>query len=162
MLESKNLVDSPITGDLFAAKREEPNAEFDITAMIDLVFMMNIYFLVTFLTVALGELDLPTANHVSPLDIEEAVVISVLPSAAQDGVAVYLGNGKEGDPILEPALQQQQIAEAVEKGKTDGKKAVLIKAERAIRLREIGRLGSAAGIVEMPLHIAVLEKDEAP
>ena len=33
--------------------------------MVDLVFMMNIYFLVTFITVAMGELNLPAATHVT-------------------------------------------------------------------------------------------------
>ena len=37
-------------------------AKFDITAMIDLVFMMNIFFLVTSVTAALAEIDLPAAR----------------------------------------------------------------------------------------------------
>ena len=45
----------------------EHNADFDITAMIDLVFMMNIYFLVTFIGAAMQEVNLPAADHCAPL-----------------------------------------------------------------------------------------------
>ena len=35
------------------------DARFDVTAMVDLVFMMNIFFLVTWVDMALAEIDLP-------------------------------------------------------------------------------------------------------
>ena len=55
----------PLESDaLLGRKPHEETPEFDITAMVDLVFMMNIYFLVTFITVALAEINLPTASHV--------------------------------------------------------------------------------------------------
>ena len=41
------------------------DARFDVTAMVDLVFMMNIFFLVTWVETALAEIDLPTARHCS-------------------------------------------------------------------------------------------------
>src|SRR5438876_196830 len=59
------------TGGFVSRRGEFEPPEFDITAMVDLVFMMNIYFIVTFVTVA-GALNLPTAKHVSPLDAETA------------------------------------------------------------------------------------------
>ena len=54
----------PASDELIARRPDSEPPEFDITAMVDLVFMMNIYFLVTFVTVALGELNLPAAKHV--------------------------------------------------------------------------------------------------
>ena len=38
---------------LFSRRLDPEPPEFDITAMVDLVFMMNIYFLVTFITSAM-------------------------------------------------------------------------------------------------------------
>ena len=43
--------------ELIARRPDSETPEFDITAMVDLVFMMNIYFLVTFVTVAMGEIN---------------------------------------------------------------------------------------------------------
>ena len=40
---------------LFARRSDDEPPEFDITAMVVLVFLMNLYFLVTFLTIAMGE-----------------------------------------------------------------------------------------------------------
>ena len=47
--------------DQLITRRLDPEPpEFDITAMVDLVFMMNIYFLVTFVTVTMGDRANPT------------------------------------------------------------------------------------------------------
>ena len=54
--------DSPYAG-LFPKQTRHADAEFDITAMIDLVFMMNIYFLVTFVTAALNTLFSQSVSH---------------------------------------------------------------------------------------------------
>ena len=144
---------------LFPRQQRHTDAEFDITAMIDLVFMMNIYFLVTFVTAALGEINLPAANHAVPLDGDKATVITVLAGPDWKTVAVYLADGKKGTPLMEPDDQATQIANAVERAAAEGKTAVLIKAEKGIRLREMKRIASAASREGMTLHIAIMEKD---
>jgi biopolymer transport protein ExbD len=138
------------------------DAEFDITAMIDLVFMMNIYFLVTFVTAALGEIDLPAANHAAALDGDKAATITVMAGPDTRSVRVYLGDGKAGAPLVEADDQETQIANAVERAAAEGKSAVLIKAEKNIRLREMRRIASAASREGVTLHIAVMEKDVEP
>jgi len=130
--------------------------------MVDLVFMMNIYFLVAFLTAALGEVDLPSAAHVVPLDVDSAVVLTVLDSFDDDLVTVYLADGRKGEPLSEASEQDQGIREAVEQGVAAGKTAVLIKAERHVCLRELFRIMSAATVEEVKLHVAVLELDASP
>ena len=144
---------------LIARQNLHDNAEFDITAMIDLVFMMNIYFLVTFLTAALGEVDLPSARHVTPLDVETAVVLTVMESLSDDLVTVYLADGTEGEPLQDADAQDREIRVAVEQGAATGKTAVLIKAERHVCLRELFRIMSAATIPGIRLHVAVMEMD---
>ena len=152
---------SPYAG-LFPATKREDHPEFDITAMVDLVFMMNIYFLVTFVTAALSEINLPAANHAVALDGDKATVVTVLAGVDPRSVKVYLADGAKGPPILEPDDQATQIASAVELAAARGTTAVLIKAEKNIRLREMKRIATAASREGMSLHIAIMEKDTAP
>ena len=75
-MESSSFSFGESGADQLIARRLDPEPpEFDITAMVDLVFMMTIYFLVTFITVAMGELNLPAARHVSALDAESEAEI---------------------------------------------------------------------------------------
>jgi len=154
------LLEGPGEG-LFPRLHQHSDAEFDITAMVDLVFMMNIYFLVTFITVALGEINLPAAAHAAPLDRDKATVITVLAGPDWRTVFVYLGDGKKGTPIMEPDDQVNQIANEVERAAAQGKTDVLIKAEKGIRLREIKRISAAAAHEGMKLNIAIIEKESA-
>lgn len=140
----------------------ESDAHFDITAMIDLVFMMNIYFLVTFVGAVMEEVNLPAADHATPLDAEVATIISVLAGPDAQSVVVHLGEGRSGPPLSDADQQAERIADAVDQGVAQGKKAVLIKAEKGIRLREMGRLAAAASREGVTLHLAVMEKDVAP
>ena len=65
------------------------DARFDVTAMVDLVFMMNIFFLVTWVDMALAEIDLPAARHCAAADKEESVVLTIT-----KGPRVYLGDAQ--------------------------------------------------------------------
>lgn len=147
---------------LFPRKRSHEDAEFDITAMIDLVFMMNIYFLVTFIGVALGEIDLPTAQHSTALDAETAVVVTVLGGVDGRSIRVYLGDGPEGTPIVDPEMQEERVAQYVQQAHAEGKTAVLIKAENRVILRQTGRIAKAAIVEGMKMHVAVTERDSPP
>lgn len=148
-------------GDTLIARRSlEDDAEFDITAMIDLVFMMNIYFLVSFLTAAMGDIAQPTARHVSALDPDTAVRITVLGSLDGESVSVYLGNGKEGEEIKDPEQQETKVREYVEKALADGKTNVLLKAEAKVQEGHVFRISTAAAIDGVKLHAGVTEIDE--
>jgi biopolymer transport protein ExbD len=145
--------------ELIARRPDSEPPEFDITAMVDLVFMMNIYFLVTFVTVALGELNLPSADHCTALDADSAVVLTVVRSLDGKSVVVGFGEGNETEQIEDSAEQEKRIQAAVEKGIAEGKKNVLLKAEKKVRLADMFRIATAATAEGMKLHVAVLEKD---
>jgi biopolymer transport protein ExbD len=151
--------DDPLSQGLVSRRHKKDDAEFDITAMIDLVFMMNIYFLVTFLGVASGDLALPSANHGRPLDAAKAIPISIVAGKDFGSVDVYLGDGKKGTAITDSVEQEERIAAAVEAGTAAGKSAVILKAEKNVRLREIKRISIAAAHEGVTLHMAVMEKD---
>jgi biopolymer transport protein ExbD len=145
---------------LIARRPDNEPPEFDVTAMVDLVFMMNIYFLVTFITVALGELNLPAAKHVTALDAETAVVLTVTRSLDGKSATVYIGDGEKGEPIIDIAQQEKRIQEAVEQGKAEGKTQVLLKAERKVRAGDSFRVARASVADGMKLNVGVLEKDK--
>ena len=144
---------------LFPRPQPHIDPEFDITAMIDVVSLMNLYFLITFVTAISIEINLPAANHAAPLDADAATIITVIAGPDANNVVVYLGNGKSGTPLSDPEDQVTQITAAVERGLAQGKKAVLIKAEKSIRLREMNRIAAAASQEGATLHIAIMEKD---
>lgn len=138
--------------------RETP--EFDITAMVDLVFMMNIYFLVTFVAVAISGIELPSASHVAPLDADSSVVLTVTGGGGEP-VVVYLGDREKGEAIRDADQQEERIRAAVEQGVAEGKHDVLLKAEKKMRLGDMFRISSAASSVEgVKLSVAVMEKDK--
>jgi biopolymer transport protein ExbD len=143
----------------FARRGHHETPEFDITAMVDLVFMMNIYFLVTFITMSLAELSLPAADHVSALDAETATVITLIRAPDGKSVKVYLASGEKGEAITDPEEQEKKVQAAVEQGLAAGKSDVLLKAEKKVRLAELFRIATAATAEDVKLNVAVLEKD---
>jgi biopolymer transport protein ExbD len=157
-----SLSDSLLPDALVRRNDPESDAHFDITAMIDLVFMMNIYFLVTFIGRAMQEVNLPAADHCAPLDAEVATIITVLAGPDAQSVIVRVGEGETAVPLTDPDQQAERIGDAVEQGAAQGRNKVLIKAEKGIRLREMGRLAAAAAREGVTLHLAVMEKDVAP
>ena len=84
---------------LVARKPLVDDARFDITAMVDLVFMMNIFFLVTWIVAAAAEIDLPTARHCAATDADTTVIVTI--SDSEGGAPlVYLGDVRPGEELL--------------------------------------------------------------
>jgi biopolymer transport protein ExbD len=130
------------------------DARFDVTAMVDLVFMMNIFFLVTWAELARAEIDLPTARHCTPAERSRAVVFTVL-----RGPVVYLGDSIADKSPLSPGEVDQRVGEAVEKShREESKDIVLIKAEKEVLLRDVAHIaGVATAGGGVKLMLAVLE-----
>ncbi len=140
---------------LVPRKSMADDARFDVTAMVDLVFMMNIFFLVTWAELARAEIDLPTARHCTAATLSRSIVFTVM-----KGPTVYIGDGA-GGVALSPGEVDQRVATAIEDGKKseDNKDIVLIKAEKEVLLRDIAHLANiatASGGVK--LMLAVIEK----
>ena len=118
-------------------------ARFDVTPLVDLVFMMNIFFLVTWITAALAEIDLPAASHCTPADPDTAVIFTILADADGRGI-LYLGQIDPRNRLADDDELEDRISDAVEAGKRKGADTVIIKAEKLVRLRDVVRIGSAA------------------
>lgn len=129
------------------------DSRFDVTAMVDLVFMMNIFFLVTWMGAALAEMDLPRARHCSGADRDNSVIVTVL-----KGPQIFLGEAREGQPLSANEVDQR-LQTALEEGAREGKNIALIKAEQNVLLRDIAHLAGIAGSVHgVKLRLAVIEK----
>jgi biopolymer transport protein ExbD len=147
------------SGELMPHRTEEEPPEFDITAMVDLVFLMNLYFLVTFLSVVMGELALPPADHASPLNADTAVILSLARSLDGQSVIVYVGDAAKAEPINDVAEQEERVKAAIEEGVAAGKTSLLLKAESKVRLADLFRISSLLSGHDLKLHIGVLERE---
>src|SRR5215467_13934174 len=158
---SNPLLDSgPDANPLVKRRPIHDEARFDITAMIDLVFMMNIFFLVTTVGASLAEIDLPAAKHCAPADRDTCVIVTIL--AAPDGGPglVHLDDDVSGRPLTDFEQQERRVRAAVEEGVRAKKMTVLIKAEKTVRLRDVARIGAiAAAVPGTDLKVSVIEKE---
>ena len=147
---------SPFDEDTLVPRKQlVDDARFDVTAMVDLVFMMNIFFLVTWAELARAEIDLPTARHCTAAQKELSIVFTVLKGTP---AVVYLGDGT-GSGQLSPGEVDQRISAAVEDGVRDGKEIILIKAEKDVLLRDIAHIANIATAVKgTRLMLAVIER----
>lgn len=132
--------------------------EMDITPMIDMTFLLLIYFLVASTIDTKASAELPPAHYGKGVSQNTAVIITVADTGGSNA-EVYLGDGKEGTPLVgEAEAQESQIRTAVEQGVNEGKPTIIIKAERGVPHREVSRVAAAVASVEgIHLYIGVLE-----
>ena len=147
-------------GSLGTKSAEALDTHVDMTAMIDLVFMLNIFFLVTSLVTALAELDLPFAKHATAADMESSLLISIVAKERGDRPLVYIGEVGSGELVPESRLEER-IAAAVQQAAKEKKTNVVVKAEKHVPLATDARIGAAVAAAneEMKLNFAVMEKD---
>jgi len=163
------MADDPAWDDELSAEEEQgpvlprrpiaDTAEMDITPMIDIVFLLLIFFLVCSTTNVQTAVELPPARHGTGVSDRTSTVITVADRGAPGPALVYLADGKKGKPLPDDEdAQEAQISEAVERGMLQGKSTVLVKAEKGVKHGDTWRVYTAAGRVEgIKLHVAVLE-----
>lgn len=150
------------------SKLRDKDFEMDITPMIDITFLLLIFFLVCSTNDADTAIDLPKARYGKGVGERNSVMITISKETALDEegnehAPVYLADGKIEQNRLPDAYDRQaeMIRAAVQRGKQDeAKENVLIKADRDVAHREVARVIKAASKVEgMQMHLAVLEED---
>jgi biopolymer transport protein ExbD len=122
--------------------------EMDITPMIDITFLLLIFFVVTSKLDDDVKIPLPPAKYASKISTKDAIVLSVVNVEGELPV-VYKGEGVvEKERILASAAleQDEQIAEYVEDelAGSPNKLGVLIQADKALKTREVQRIARAA------------------
>ena len=138
-------------------------SEMDITPMIDITFLLLIFFIVASKMDPGADVTLPPARYGIPVVEKSSVIITL--AAGENGKAiVYTSNGANRDQLV-PAgdleAQEEQIAAYVEEemASDNTKTNVLIKAEKGIKHREVSRITKAATRPEsvQQLYVAVME-----
>jgi biopolymer transport protein ExbD len=136
--------------------------EMDITSMIDLTFLLLIFFLVAGKMDPSGALKLPPARYGMPVVEKSSIIVTL--AAGEDGKAiVYCGNGivdKNRVSGSDLADQEEKVAGYVEEQFLTGtKQNVLIKAAKGVKTRDVTRIAKAATRNEsvQQLYVAVTE-----
>ncbi len=160
--ESAAQLESGFSNGLGTKRFKVEDPEFDVTAMVDLVSLMNIYFLVSWVMAMANEVDLPAAKHCVAGDPETSVMV-IVKKGDERGSTVVIGEDGDGEVLTDRAIILQKVTEAVKAGAKDAKPkdTLLIKAEKEVPLKDISHIASAASSTEgIKLRLAVLEKDK--
>jgi biopolymer transport protein ExbD len=124
------------------------DTEIDITPMIDMVFLLLIFFLVTSRMAQQASVDLPDARYGGAISSKEAVVITL--AQAEGEVAIFKGDSIDEALRLSSADAATQDAELVdylqrELSGSATKRHVLIKAGKDVRHKHVARVSQAVG-----------------
>lgn len=143
-------------------KNRRQDAEMDITPMIDITFLLLIFFLVASHLTEEAFIKLPTAQHGSSVSNESSAIVT-LAKGNGDNAIIYKGDGAFEETKIELASvedQQTELERYLESELTVGsKQQVLIKAEQGVRHRDVARVARAAGnATATVLYVAVLEE----
>jgi len=144
--------------DIRQRKKAKTDSEIDIAPLIDMVFLLLIFFIVTSTMERQSSIDLPRTEYGMAVSERNATTISIEGKGAE--IRVYLGDNIGGVPLpdlTEP--QEAAIAQAVEAGYLEGKTALIIKADREVHTGEIARILSAAtqAVDELDVYMATVE-----
>lgn len=147
------------SGPVLTRRPLDDKAELDITPMIDITFLLLIFFLVASIPDPQNAVDLARARHGQGVSKRTSFFVTIAERDGPGSALVYLGDGKSGELLPDdPAAQEERIAAEVETAFHEGKSNVLVKAERGVREGDVLRITAAAGRVEgIKLHLAVLE-----
>jgi biopolymer transport protein ExbD len=160
-MDTDDLLEESVSFD--NGERQNPQEEeMDITPMIDMTFLLLIYFLVAAQPDQNTSVDLPKALNGSTVAQLEAVVFTV-GQGGLNSAPVYLGDGMHPEAILPdlPEERDSQIRSAVEKGMRGGHNDVVVKADKGVLYREVDRVVKSVSKIEgVSIHLAVLETDE--
>ncbi len=108
----------------FGGGRKMADGEMDITPMIDVTFLLLIFFMVASTMQGTPDVDVPPAQHSIGVDSAGAAVVTILaPKSSAEPSRIVLGDG-EG-----PEADLADVRRYVEDNARDGKKRIVLKAE---------------------------------
>ena len=108
----------------FGGGRKLVDGEMDITPMIDVTFLLLIFFMVASTMQGTPDVDVPPAQHSIGVDSAGAAVVTILAAkSSSESPRIVLGDG-EG-----PEADLSDVRRYVEESARDGKKRVVLKAE---------------------------------
>ena len=134
------------------------SVEMDITPMIDVVFLLLIFFVVCSTIGKTTSVQLPKAKIGVAVNPRTATVFTL--SGFESDAVVYLGDGPSGKALAtDRETQREEIIQAVEQGLRQGKTNVMIRADRKLHHGEVFRVESAAASVPgITLNVVVADE----
>ena len=134
----------------------------DITPMIDITFLLLIFFLVASRMTDEAFIKLPAARNGTAVSSDTSVIITLAKGTGEDAI-IYKGDGAYPETELTSINledQQTELEGYIENGLTvDSKQQVLIKAEEGVRHRDVARVARAAGEAKAAvMYVAVMEE----
>lgn len=115
-------------GDSIKKKKKE-EADLDITPMIDVVFLLLIFFMVTSTMDDQKAANVPPAVHGVGADANKATIISVIADEGGGTGRVILGDDPGGEEIVNLDLVRRHV----QAGFNEGKELCIVKAERDVK-----------------------------
>ena len=150
------------TGPLLPRRSMEEDTDMDITPMIDITFLLLIFFLVASAMDPQAAIQLPKAEYGDGVDPDTAAIIT-LGYRPGEPAAVYLGNGKVESTLAQgpwPDLRRRVLEYLENQLVQEKKTTVLIKAEGEVSEGEVNRIEQLVGEAGYSsLHIAVMDED---
>ncbi len=143
-------------------RRSMGDAEIDITPMIDIVFLLLIFFLVASKMDEAATVKLPPARRGIDVARENAIVVIVKKNEAGDLIVAR----RDGSPFSADLVQQEtEIGEYVDAGLTGSPpfdrpmEEIIVKAQGDVREGDVARVAEAIGkVTDTPLlNYAVTE-----
>jgi len=150
--------------ELLKPRRRLEDTEMDITPMIDITFLLLIFFLVASNMDQSASVLLPPAQYGTTVANRASVFVTLDKPAGDEPAPVYKGDGPDPGNLIEAsdleALETEletYVADTILED--DRKRYVVIKAARGVKHRDVARVAkSVARVAEVQgLHVAVME-----
>lgn len=119
----------------FARRRNLPEADLDITPMIDVTFLLLIFFMVSSTMQGSRDADVPIARHGDGVSTRSSAIVTV--EAAENASATIKTSSGNG-PLTSAAIED--IRPFVESELKDGRSHVIIRAERYVPTGTVQRI----------------------
>ena len=137
------------------------DVDMDITPMIDITFLLLIFFIVSSTPDQQTAIDLPMATHGDGVSQIDSVVFTI----AEGGVnaaPLYAADGRIAGTELpdDPEGRREQVRELVTKGFRENKTNVIIKGDKNVAYRNVAQLITSISQVQgVKIHLAVLDSN---
>jgi len=153
-------INSEVEAPMIRRRDRGDDVEMDITPMIDITFLLLIFFIVCSTPEQKSSFELAEARHGKGVSERNSIFITISAESA-DPAPVYLADGINGESLPnDPDEQKELIRDAIEKGRLELKENVVIKADRNVAHRDVSRVIKAISSVEgTKIHLAVLESN---
>jgi biopolymer transport protein ExbD len=140
-------------GPLHVAPKPKLDEEIDITPMIDMVFLLLIFFIVASKPDGRQANEIPKAEHGTAVASKDAIVIN-LKHLGGGRAQVYSKSGTNFSP--DPEQQEAELVDFITRELEQGDRQVVLRAESDVRFGEVQRVNRAIGIAFPDLNVIYL------